>query len=121
MPGRTAPRLRSGQVHQPELAQEAEFVKAPPALHDAAAADAPDIDPGKGDGTAGRWYAEHFALLRAAGGEVLDHQVALADQEAHLAVPVGEGGTEHGSGRPHALPVGRDTDRRVMVDELLGK
>src|SRR5690348_4089171 len=76
-PGGRRPGVRSGQVHQPELAQQAEFVKAPPALHDPAAADAPDIDPGKGDGMAGRWHAEDFAPLRAAGGKVLHHQVAL--------------------------------------------
>src|SRR6516164_4299443 len=121
MPGGRRPGGRSGQVHQPEPAQEAEFVQAPPALHDAAVTEAPDIDPGKGDGTARRRHAENLALLRAASGEVLDHQVALADQDVHLAVPVGEGGAEHGSGRPHALPVGRDADRRVMVDELLGQ
>src|SRR5689334_10717801 len=95
-PGGRRPAVRSGQVHQPKLAQEAEFVEAPPALHDAAVADTPDIDPGKGDGTAGRWHAENSALLRAAGGEVLDHQITLADQDVHLAVPVGEGGAEHG-------------------------
>jgi hypothetical protein len=52
---------------------------------------------------------------------VLHHQVALADQDVHLAVPVGEGGTEHGPGRPHALPVGRDSVRRIMADEPLGE
>src|SRR5690242_8250679 len=90
-PGRRRPVVRSGQVHQLELAQQAEFVQAAPALHDAAVADAPDIDPGQGDGPAGRWHAEKRALLRAAGGEVLDHQITLADQDVHLAVPVGEG------------------------------
>src|SRR6478672_21537 len=76
-PGGRRPVARSGQVHQPELAQQAEFVEAPPALHDAAVADAPDIDPGKGDGTARRRHAENFALLRAASSEMLDHQVTL--------------------------------------------
>src|SRR6516162_10341676 len=70
MPRQTAARCASGLVHQPELAQQAEFVEAPPALHDAAVTDAPDVDPGKGDVMAGRWHAENFALLRAAGGEV---------------------------------------------------
>src|SRR6516162_3706548 len=68
-PGGRRPGGRSGQVHQPELAQEAEFVQAPPALHDAAVTEAPDIDPGKRNGTARRRHAENPALLRAASGE----------------------------------------------------
>src|SRR5215471_721826 len=120
-PGGWRPVVRSGKFDQPELAQQAELVEPPPALHDAAVADAPDVDPGKGDGMPERRHAENFALLCAAGGEVLDHQVTLAHQDVHLAVPVGEAGAEDGSGRPHALPVARNADRGIMVDELLGK
>src|SRR5262249_22189321 len=120
-PGGWRPVVRSGKFDQPELAQQAELVEPPPALHDAAVADAPDVDPGKGDGMPGRRHAEQFVLMSAAVCEVLYHKVTLADQDVHLAVPVGEGGAEDGSGRPHALPAGRDADRGIMVDELLGE
>jgi hypothetical protein len=41
------PSARSGRRDQAELAQQAEFVDAAPALHDPALADSPDIDPGQ--------------------------------------------------------------------------
>src|SRR4029453_18982343 len=87
---RACTEARSGLRDKAELAHEAEIVQAPPALHDAAVADPPDIDPGQADGAA-RWgHSEDLSLLRAARREVLDHQVALFDVEADVAVPVGE-------------------------------
>src|SRR5262249_57140128 len=115
------PFIRSGYVHQPELTQEAEFVEAPPALHDAAVADAPDVDPGKADGTARSRHAEDLTLLRTARCEMLHDQLTLADEDAHVAVPVRECGAEHGSGLSHSFAVGRYSDRWVMVDEFPGE
>src|SRR6266567_3112436 len=111
----------SGLRDKPELAHQPEFVQAAPALHDAAVAQAPDVDPRKAEGAVRRRHAEQLTLVRAAGREVLDDQIALADEDVHVAVPVGARGAEQRPGRPHALPVGRDADRRVMVDEVLGE
>src|SRR5260370_672918 len=118
---RRYPAAWSGELDQPELAQQAEVVEASPALHDAPVMDAPDVDPGQADGTVRGGHPEDLALLRAARGEVLDDQIALADEQAQVAVPVGEGGAEHGPGRSHSLPVGRHAHRRVVVDEVLGE
>src|SRR5882672_2782441 len=82
-----APVIRSGLGGQAELAHQAEFVQASPALGDAAVADPPDVDPGQADGAARRGHSEDLPLLRAARREVLDHQVALFDVEADVAVP----------------------------------
>src|SRR6266567_890946 len=120
-PGGQCPVVRSRYRHQAKLAQQAEFVEAPPALYDAAIADAPDVDPGEADGTARSGHAENLALLRTARREVLDDQVALADEDVHVALPVGECGAEHRPGLAHSFPVGRHADRRVMVDEILGE
>ena len=60
-------------------------------------------------------------LLRAARGEALDHQVAFFDEEAQVAVPVGERGPEHGPGLPHSLPVGGPAHGRIVVGEVLGE
>src|SRR6266699_4143502 len=111
----------SGLRDKPELAHQPEFVQAAPALDDAAVAQAPDVDPRKAERAVRRRHAEQLTLVRAAGREVLDDQIALAVEDVHVAVPVGARGAEQRPGRPHALPVGRDADRRVMVDEVLGE
>src|SRR6266704_1175929 len=67
----------SGQADQAELAHEAQFVQAAPALRDAPVAEAPDVDPRQGDGTVRSGHAENLALLRTAGRKVLDDQVTL--------------------------------------------
>src|SRR6201990_1555073 len=108
---------RSGLGDQAELAHEAEIVQASPALHDAAVADPPDVDPGQADGAARRGHSEDLPLLRAARREVLDHQVVFFHEEVQVAVPVGERGPEHGPGLPHSFPVGGPAHGRVMVDE----
>src|SRR6516225_1985877 len=82
----------SGPGNQAELAHQAEFVQAPPALHDAPVPDPPDVDPGQADGAARCGHPEDLPLLRAARRESLDHQVTLFDKEAQVAVPVGERG-----------------------------
>src|SRR6185437_3128282 len=111
--------LRSGGRSQAELAHQAEVVEAPPALGDTPVADPEDVDPWQGDGPARSGHAEDLALLRAAGREVLGHQVAFGDEEAEVAVPVGERGPEHGRGLPHAFPVGGAAHGRVVIDEIL--
>src|SRR5262249_23585507 len=104
-----------------KLVQQRKFVQATPALHDAAVAKAPDVDARHADG-APRWrHAEDLALMSAAGRELLDHQVALGDEDARIAVPVREPGPEHGGSLPHPLPASRRTGRRIMVDEVLGE
>src|SRR5712691_3047259 len=60
-PGGQCPVVRSRYRHQAKLAQQAEFVEAPPALYDAAIADAPDVDPGEAHGTARSGHAENLA------------------------------------------------------------
>src|SRR5712671_1322115 len=86
--------VRSGLGGQAELAHQAEFVQASPALHDVAVANPPDVDPAQAHGLARGGHSENLALLRAARGEVLDYQVALCDAEVQVAAPVGEGGPE---------------------------
>src|SRR5581483_909277 len=106
---------RSGLRYQAELAHEAELVQPSPALADAAVADPEDVDPRQGRGPARGGHAEELTLLRAAGGEQLNHQVAFGDEEAEVTVPVRERGPEHGRGLAHAFPAGGAAHRRVVV------
>ena len=86
-----------------------------------AVAETPDIDPRKRDHAAGSRHAKELTLLGAARGEVLDDQIAFADEDASVAVSVGERGAEHRPRCPHPFPVGRYVERRVMVDEVLAE
>src|SRR5262245_42813050 len=106
---------------QAELADQAEVVEPSPALDDAAVADPEHVDPVERDRAAGGRHAHDLAALSAAGGELLHDQVTLADEQAGVGVPVGEGRPEHGAGSAHALAVRGRPERRVMVDEVLGE
>src|SRR5260370_24742679 len=108
-------------IDQAELTEQTEIVEPTPPLHDATLTDTEDLDPAERDCPAVSGHTHDFALLRAGGCELLNDQVVLGDEETDVAVPIWEGGSEHGGRPAHALAVRGCPERRVMVDEVLGE
>src|SRR6516162_7184972 len=114
-------RKGSRRVHETKLTEQSEVIQPTPSLHDPIVPDPEDLNPAKRDRAPGGRYSHDLAQLRAARGELLHDQVTLTDEVIDVAVPVGEGGTEHGAGPAHALAVRGRPERRIVVDEVLGQ
>src|SRR5215472_5763403 len=104
-PAWAALRKGSRRVHEAKLTEQSEVIQPAPALHDATVPDPEDLNPAERDRPTGGRHSHDLALLRAVRGELLHDQVTLTDKVIDVAVPVGEGGTEHGAGPAYALAV----------------